>query len=242
MTETGTETFGYAEEIFSLGNELESYLKNNRQQRQMVFRVGVADVMPKLMIYRLLSPALEGTDGVRVVCTESTFDALIKDLATHKLDLVLADRRLDPDTNIKAYNHALGASGVTFFAHRSLYRPLKKHFPQSLNHTPMLLPTSNTALRRSIDLWFEENQIVPLITGEFDDSALLKVFGQAGMGAFCAPSVIEEEVLKQYDVNVIGRTTAIQEKFFAITAERKIKHPVVSRLRDTAQSMLTTAP
>jgi LysR family transcriptional activator of nhaA len=162
---------------------------------------------------------------------------MILDLAAHKLDLIIADRRIDPDSNIKAYNHSLGTSGITFFAQKSKYSRLKKDFPGSLNNAALLLPTLNTALRRSIDQWFEEIGITPFIVGEFDDSALLKVFGQAGMGVFCAPSVIENEILKQYYVKPVGRTTAIQEKYYAITAERRIKHPMVVHLRNMATKL-----
>lgn len=237
VTDTGSATFDYAEEIFSLGMELENFLKNNHQHRQTVFKVGVADVMPKLMVYRLLAPCFSLSEDLRVVCHESTFETLLNDLAAHKLDLIIADRRIDPDSNIKAYNHSLGTSGITFFAQKSQYSRLKKDFPGSLNNAALLLPTLNTALRRSIDQWFEEIGITPFIVGEFDDSALLKVFGQAGMGVFCAPSVIENEILKQYYVKPVGRTTAIQEKYYAITAERRIKHPMVVHLRNMATKL-----
>ena len=237
VTETGSATFEYAEEIFSLGMELENFLKNNHQHRQTIFKVGVADVMPKLMVYRLLAPGYSLSEDLRVVCHESTFETLLNDLAAHKLDLIIADRRVDPDSNIKAYNHALGTSGITFFAQKSQYGKLKKDFPHSLQNAEMLLPTVNTALRRSIDQWFEEMDITPFIVGEFDDSALLKVFGQAGVGIFCAPTVIETEILAQYDVKPIGQTNAIEEKYYAITAERRIKHPMVVHLREMATKL-----
>ena len=218
--------------------ELENFLKSNQQNRQTVFKVGVADVMPKLMIYKMLSPAFSLSDNLRIVCKESTFDALLTDLVSHKLDLILADRRVDPDANLKAYHHALGSSGVTFFAEKSNYREIKEGFPNSLNRYPVLLPSSNTALRLSIDQWFQEQNIVPHIVGEFDDSALLKVFGQAGIGTFCAPSIIEDEILNQYLVKIVGRTPSIQEKFYAITAERRIKHPVVVHLLKLATEFM----
>ena len=240
VTETGSATFDYAEEIFTLGMELENYLKSNFQSPQMLFKVGVADVMPKLMIYRLLAPGFALSENLRFICHESTFDVLLNDLAAHKLDLVIADRRVDPGSNFKVYNHTLGKSGVTFFASEAHHAQLKRGFPRSLQDAAILLPAPNTALRRSIDQWFEEIEIAPNIVGEFDDSALLKVFGQAGVGAFCAPTVIEDEVLNQYDVKVIGRTSRIVEKFYAITAERRIKNPIVTHITKVASSLFSS--
>ena len=241
VTEMGAAAYEYAEEIFSLGMELENFLKSNQQSRQAVLKVGIADVMPKLVIYRLLEPAFSMSENLRIVCKESTFDALTKDLVAHKLDLILADRRVDPDANLKAYNHALGSSGVTFFGNDAHWKTTRAGFPGSLHQSSMLLPASNTALRRSIDQWFEAENITPHIVGEFDDSALLKVFGQAGVGVFCAPSIIEKEILKQYRVKVLGRTKSIEERFYAITAERRIKHPVISRLCDLATEFIDSS-
>lgn len=238
LTEIGKITSEYAQSIFMLGLELENILSNEHHQRQIQFKVGVADVMPKLIVYRLLAPAFELSSDIRVICHEDKFETLLADLVSHKLDLVLADRRINPALNLKAYHHRLGTSGVTFFAHRRLAKKLAKDFPGSLHQSPLLLPATDTALRRSIDQWFDEIEITPYIVGEFDDSALLKVFGQAQLGVFCAPAVIEAEILKQYDVDAVGRTECIQEQFYAITAERRIKHPAVIHIRDTASSNL----
>lgn len=238
LTEIGKMTRDYAQSIFMLGMELESILSNDHHQRQIQFKVGVADVMPKLIVYRLLAPAFELSSEIRIICHEDKFESLLSDLVSHKLDLVLSDRRINPALNLKAYHHPLGTSGVTFFAHRQLAKKLSLTFPGSLNQAPFLLPATDTALRRSIDQWFDEVEITPYIVGEFDDSALLKVFGQAKLGVFCAPAVIEAEILKQYDVHVVGRTNKIEEQFFAITAERRLKHPAVIHIRDIASSNL----
>ena len=238
LTEIGKITSEYAQSIFTLGMELESILSNDHHQRQVQFKVGVADVMPKLIVYRLLAPAFEMSSEIRIICHEDKFERLLTELVSHKLDLVLADRRINPALNLKAYHHSLGTCGVTFFAHHNLANKLGSEFPESLNQAPFLLPATDTALRRAIDQWFGENEITPYIIGEFDDSALLKVFGQAQLGVFIAPAVIEAEILKQYDVHVLGHSQDIQEQFYAITAERRLKHPAVIHIRDTASSNL----
>jgi LysR family transcriptional activator of nhaA len=238
LTEIGKITSEYAESIFLLGMELENFISNDQHQKQIQFKVGVVDVMPKLIVYRLLNPAFQLSPDIRIVCQEDKFESLLTDLAAHKLDLILADRQINPTLNIKAYHHALGSSGVTFFANKKLAKILRPDFPDSLHQQSFLLPTLDTTLRRAIDQWFDEIEISPYIIGEFADSALLKVFGQEGKGVFCAPSVIENEILKQYDVHIVGRTEAIQEQFFAITAERRIKHPAVNHIREMASSIL----
>lgn len=238
LTEIGKIASEYAESIFLLGMELENFIGNDQHQKQMQFKVGVADVMPKLIVYRLLNPAFQLSADIRIVCQEDKFESLLTDLAAHKLDLILADRPINPALNINAYHHSLGICGVTFFADQQLARKLQKGFPASLHKRPFLLPTLDTALRRAIDQWFDEVEVSPYITGEFADSALLKVFGQAGKGVFCAPSVIENEILKQYNVYVVGRTDKIQEQFYAITAERRLKHPAVVHIRNAAFSTL----
>ena len=238
LTEIGKITHEYAESIFLLGMELENFISNDQHQRQIQFKVGITEVMPKLIVYRLLDPAFQLSKDIRIVCQEDKFESLLIDLAAHKLDLILADRQINPTLNIKAYNHLLGSCGITLFADKQLAAKLKTNFPSSLNHQPFLLPTLDTVLRRAIDQWFDEQHITPYIIGEFADSALLKVFGQEGKGIFCAPDVIEKEILKQYKVEVVGRTEAVKEQFFAITAERRIKHPAVQHIREMASSTL----
>jgi len=238
LTEAGRLAYDYAEEIFLLGMELEDVLKNRVEGRPIQFSVGIADVVPKLIAYRLLEPALHLPETVRIVCYENKLENLLADLAVHKLDMVLADSPLGPGVNVRAYNHPLGECGVSFFAKPELAQELKLEFPQSLQQVPMLLPTLGTALRSDLIQWFDKLQLHPQIAGEFDDSALMKAFGQAGIGAFAAPTAIEQEILAQYNVELIGRTEEVREQYYAISAERRLKHPAVLAVREAAKTRL----
>lgn len=235
LTEAGRLAYGYAEEIFLLGGELEDVLTNQAEAGYpMGFHVGIADVVPKLIACRLLEPALGLPEQVRIVCHEDKLENLLADLAIHKLDMVLADSPMPPSMNVRAFNHLLGECGVTFFGVGSLAERLRAGFPHSLDQAPMLLPATGTTVRGSLAQWFDALAVRPQITGEFVDSALMKSFGQAGIGVFGAPTVIEQEIVRQYQVEIIGRTDEVKEQFFAISAERKIKHPAVVAVRDTA--------
>lgn len=238
LTDMGSVVFRYADEIFSAGQELMDILKGRPTGRPMRLVVGVADVLPKLITYRLLEPALKLPESIRVVCREDKPDRLLAELATHELDLVLTDAPIGPTVKVQAFNHLLGECGVTIFGPAKLASAYRRGFPQSLNGAPFLLPADNTTLRRSFDQWFEDEGIRPMITGEFEDSALLKVFGQAGAGLFAAPSVIEAEVRRQYGVQVVGRTEALRERFYAISVERKLKHPAVVAISEAARGKL----
>lgn len=235
LSEAGRLAYGYAEDIFLLGGELEDMLTNQSAVGYpMGFHVGIADVVPKLIACRLLQPALGLPEQVRIVCHEDKLENLLADLAIHKLDMVLADSPMPPSMNVRAFNHLLGECGVTFFGVGALAERLRANFPHSLDQAPMLLPATGTTVRGSLVQWFDTWAIRPQITGEFVDSALMKSFGQAGIGVFSAPTVIEQEVMRQYQVEIIGRTDEVKEQFFAISAERKIKHPAVVVVRDTA--------
>ncbi len=238
LTEVGRTVFRYADEIFSLGRELSNTLKGRSVGRPVRFVVGITDAMPKLVAYRLLEPALRMTDPIRVVCYEDKADRLLAELATHGLDLVLADAPMGPTIKVRAFNHLLGECGVTIFAVGKLATTYRRGFPQSLEGAPFLLPTDNTALRQSLDLWFAAAKIQPLVIGEFEDSALVKVFGQSGMGLFVGPSAIEAEIKRQYGVQVVGRIETIRERFYAISVERKLKHPAVLAISDSARQKL----
>jgi LysR family transcriptional activator of nhaA len=203
--------------------------------------VGVADIVPKLIAYRILEPALHLSESIHVICKEDKPERLLAELAVHELDLVVTDSPLSPTVKIKAYNHLLGECGVTIFAPPKNAAAYRRRFPQSLNGAPFLLPTDNTSLRRSLDQWFEAQNIRPTIIGEFQDSALLKVFGQTGMGLFAAPSAIEEEVHKQYGMQTIGKIDTMRERFYAISVERKLKHPAVVAISETARQELFAA-
>jgi LysR family transcriptional activator of nhaA len=238
LTETGQVVFRYADEIFSLGRELMDVMKGRLPGQPVRFVVGVADVMPKLIAYRLLEPALRLTEPVRVVCYEDKTERLLAELAVHGLDLVLTDTPVGSTVKVRAFNHLLGECEVTVFAPAKDAAGYRRRFPRSLHGAPFLLPTDNTTLRRSLDQWFEAEDIHPFVVGEFADSALLQVFGQGGTGLFAAPSVIEAEIRQQYGVQPVGRIEAVRERFYAISVERKLKHPAVLAISETARRAL----
>lgn len=240
LTEMGQVVFRYADEIFSLGRELTDTLKGRSVGRPVRFTVGIADVLPKLIAYRLLQPALQMPDPIRIVCYEDKPDRLLAELAVHGLDLVLSDAPIGPTVKVRAFNHLLGESDVTIFGPGKIATKYRRKFPQSLDGAPMLLPTETTSLRRSFDQWCEAQGIHPFIVGEFEDSALLKTFGQSGVGLFPAPSVIEAEVRQQYGVQTVGRVNDVRERFYAISVERKLKHPAVVAISEAAQQHLFT--
>ncbi len=238
LTETGRLALSYADEIFSLGGELEEVLHNLPDGRPLVFKVGVADVVPKSIAYRLLAPSLKLSEPVRIVCRENNIDSLLADLALHKIDLVISDGPIPQNVKVRGYNHQLGECGISFFAVPELARQLSKNFPQSLKGAPLLLPGEMTVVQSRLLKWFDKLHIHPRIVGEFDDSALMKAFGQAGTGVFIAPTAIAAEVEKQYGVVVIGTTDEVREQFYAISVERKIRHPAVAAITETAREWL----
>ena len=240
LTDTGRLVLSYAEEIFSLGGELEEMLRNLPQERDrpIVFKVGVADVVPKSIAYRLLAPALQLPEPVRIICREGSVDSLLAELALHKVDLVIADSPIPPSINVRGFNHPLGDCGSTLFAAPQLARKLGKNFPQNLNGMPLLVPGEMTVTRSHLIKWLDGQHIYPHIVGEFDDSALMKAFGRTGTGVFIAATPIAEEVKKQYGVIVIGQTNEIRERFYAISVERKISHPAVVAITETARQWL----
>ena len=238
LTEMGRVVYRYAEEIFSLGREMVDIVKGRGSGKQPRLNVGIVDVVPKLVVRRLLQPALDLTEPVRLVCVEAPFEKLLADLALHALDIVIADAPVPPGSNIRAYNHLLGETGVSFFGVRSLAVPLRRKFPASLSAAPMLLPLEHLPLRRALEQWFERNQVQPKVVAEFEDSALLKAFGADGLGVFAAPTVVEAEVMAQYGVEVVGRSEEVKERFYAISAERRLKHPAVVAISDAARHEL----
>lgn len=238
LTEMGRIVFRYAEEIFSLGRELRDAVKGRPVGRPLTLSIGVADVVPKLVARRLIGPALELPEPVRLVCREGKPESLLADLVVHNLDLVLLDAPVGPSIRIRAFSHLLGECGVVLFATAELAAAHRRGFPKSLDGAPMLLPTENTTLRRSLDHWFASRGIRPKVVGEFEDSALLKVFGQTGLGIFPAPAVIAKEVERQYQVRRVGRLDQVRERFFAISVERKLKHPAVVAISESARQKL----
>ena len=238
LTETGRLILSYADEIFSLGGELEEVIHQLPQDRPHLFRVGVVDVVPKSITHRILQPALHMPEPVRMICRESTLDTLLAELTIHRLDLVLADRPIPPTISTRGFSHKLGECSVSFFATEQLIKSFTGDFPACLNDAPVLLPSKGTQLRSSIDQWLNKHHIHPRIVAEFDDSALMKVFGQEGAGVFIAPAVIEAEVEWQYQVAAIGRVDEVKEHFYAITVERRITHPVISVVMNAARDSL----
>lgn len=227
LTETGQLALSYADEIFEVGAEMEQALSGGATKRLTQFRVGIADVMPKSIVYKLLAPAMSLEEPIKIVCKEDKLERLLADLAIHRLDLVLSDRPMPADINIKGFNHKLVECGVSFFATPKLAAQYAEDFPSSLNHGPLLVPSMDTSMRKRLMQWLDMKRIRPTIVGEFDDSALMKVFGQAGVGIFTAPSMIAEALQLQLGVVRIGQTDEIMERFYAISAARRASHPAV---------------
>ena len=240
LSDMGELVYEYAEEIFSVGAELASVVRGHQRIGPTSLAVGIVSSMPKLIAERIIAPVIAAEESVRVRCHESTLEQLLADLAVHRLDIVLSDQPVPDGLNIKAYNHRLGESSMSFFAQRSQTRRYRARFPGSLMDAPMLLPSPSSALRRRLDDWFEAQAIFPRIVGEFDDSALLKAFGEAGMGVFAGPTAIAEEICRMYRMSVIGETDEIKERFYAISPERRLKHTAVVTITDTARADLFT--
>ena len=238
LTDIGQTVFSYADEMFRLSNELQDVLSGRTPGSFLRLNVGIAMVVPKLLAYRIIAPALSLTEPVRLVCHEAPLTDLLADLSIHKMDLVLADCPMSPTLNVRAYNHILGETGISFFAARSEASKYTGDFPQSLNGAPMLMPTESSALRRGLEHWLKQQGIIPVIVAEFEDRALMKAFGEAAVGVFTSPTAVEEDVISKYDTEVIGRTENVKERFYAITAERRIKHPAVSAITEAARDYI----
>jgi LysR family transcriptional activator of nhaA len=234
LTEIGRRALGYADEIFNLGDELLDVVRDRKVQTAFPFRIGVADSVPKSVTYRVVEPVLHLAEPVRIICREGRLLALLGDLAVHRLDMVIADRPMPANINVKAYNHLLGSSDLTVFATPALSRSLKGAFPGCIGGAPFLLPGEGVAIRSRLERWFESHNIVPRIVGEFDDGALMKAFGQSGAGLFAAPTAIGEYVCAQYGVVAVGRVDAVIEELYAITTERRIQHPAMVAVSEAA--------
>jgi LysR family transcriptional activator of nhaA len=238
LTETGRFVLGYADEIFSLGGELEEGVRNLPSGRRMTFKVGIADVVPKTIAYRLLAPALSMSEPVRIICRENNLPSLLAELALHRVDMVIADGPIPSGINVRGFSHALGECGISFLAVPRLAKALRKDFPRSLNGAPLLIPSETNLVQARLLDWLDRLRIYPRIVGEFDDSALMKVFGQAGTGIFIIPTPIATEVAKQYGVRIIGSTGEVREQYYGISVERRISHPAVSAVTEAAREWL----
>lgn len=234
LNEVGKAVYEYAENIFQLGEEIEVVLKNQQPHHWLTFNVGVTGVIPKVLAFQLLNPVLNMDKPVRLTCFEGDQESLLAELAINKLDLVLTDQRLQQGSHIKAFNHRLTESGFTFFATTKLAKRCKENFPYSLSGKPFLLQSKNTAVRQRMTSWFEKYDINPEIVAEFDDSALMKSFGQGGYGVFTAPTLIETTIVNQYSVEIIGRTSEFKEHYYIISPERKLKHPAILEIVKSA--------
>lgn len=238
LTEAGRLALGYAEEIFSLESELEQMIRLHPHTRPLEFRVGVADAMPKSLVYRLLAPAVQLPEPVTIVCREWKLDSLLSELAMHRLDLVVADTPIPPSVDVRAYNHRLGESALTFFAGEALSEGARGIFPDCLDGMPMLLPGEDSAIRTKLLRWLDKQKLRPRFVGEFDDSSLMAAFGQAGVGAFVAPSALEKEICSQHAVIAIGRSEELVAEYFAISVERRLTHPCVLAITQAARNRL----
>jgi LysR family transcriptional activator of nhaA len=238
LTEFGRVVYRYADEIFSLGKEMTDVLKGRPTGRPQRLMVGVADLLPKLVVWRILNPAIATPEPVQMICHEDRPERLLAELSMHTLDLVISDAPVSPGGRIKAFNHLLGSSGVTVFGQPDMAQRYRKRFPQSLDGAPFLLPLESSSVRRALDHWFDDNKIRPRVVAEFQDSALLKTFGQSGAGLFVAPSVVEDDIISVYKVAVVGRIDEVQERFYAISVERRFKNPAVTAILDAARQHL----
>jgi LysR family transcriptional regulator, transcriptional activator of nhaA len=238
LTESGRVAFRYADEIFGLGREMVDTLKGRPVGKPLRVTVGIADVVPKLVAERVLASALALPEPVRLVCMEDAPDRLLAELALHKLDVVLTDAPANPNVKVRAFSHLLGESEIGFFGRPDLATRYREGFPDSLSGAPMLLPTENNILRRSLDQWLDANSVRPDVIAEFEDSALLKVFGLRGVGVFPAPMAVAKEVEEQYKVETIGIVSSVKERLFAITVERRIRNPAVVAICDAARSLV----
>jgi LysR family transcriptional activator of nhaA len=240
LTDDGRVALRYADEIFNLGGELEAAMREKRTRGAQVldFRVGIEDAVAKSVAYRLLEPALALAEPVRLICTEGRFDDLMAQLALHRIDLVIADEPLTRRLGVKAFNHALGSSTMSFFCSPALVTTLQGPFPGCLNGAPMLIPGATASVRPQFEAWLTRHQLQPRVVGEFDDGALMQAFGRQGSGVFVAPRVVEDETMAQHGVQLVGRSDEMVEDFYAISVERRITHPGVAAITQAARSAL----
>lgn len=239
LTETGRVVYQYAEEIFGIGNELVDAVRGMPTGRPHRLKVGISDQVPKLLIRDLLAPAI-ADEALMLTCYEDRFDRLLVELANHELDIVINEAPVPAAAPIRAFNHLLGESTMTLLAPPELAARLRAKFPRGLDGAPVVLPLPGSVLRRELDAWFASNDIRPLVRAEAEDSALLKSFAAEGLGAVFVPTVIAKAVQKQYELNVIREIAALHERYYAISAERRLTHPAVLAIRGGARTEVFT--
>ncbi len=236
LTDMGRIVYRYADEIFTLGKELQDAIHDRPAGKPLRLQVGIVDVIPKLVVKRMLAPALSLGIPVHLICVEDRLERLMASLAMHELDVVLADSTGESSVSLKTFNHLVMDCPTVMLGSKKLYQRCCGKFPLSLRGAPLLLPTMNTALRRAMDHWLSDKNMLPQIMGEFDDRALLEVYGESGLGIFPVPALIADAVVKQFKVWKIGVLKEIREKFYAITVERRITHPAVAAICDAGQT------
>jgi LysR family transcriptional regulator, transcriptional activator of nhaA len=236
LTDAGKQVYRYADEIFTLGDELRSSLSGQSAGRVSRLEVGVADVLPRWIVYQLLEPALRLKEPMRLVCHDDKTERLLQRLATNELDVVITDMPAGPLVKLRAYNHPLGDCGISFLVNKAQVSAYRHGFPKSLDRAPFLLPMEGTSLRRSLDDWFNSKAIRPLIRCEISDCDLFEVFAHGGAGIFATPTILENRIRQQFSVGVVGRVETIRERYFAISTERKLKHPGVIAISESARA------
>lgn len=238
LTEVGHIVYRYADDIFTTGSELLDTVRRRTKGQPVRLNVGIVDVVPKLLVRRLLDPAMRLSEPVRLVCREDRLERLLEDLARHELDVIISDAPLPPGGTIRAWDHALGHSDMTLLGTNDLAAPRRKNFPASLDGAPLLLPLASTVLRRNLDAWFAGLQVQPRVVAEAEDSALLKAFAADGMGLMFAPTAVSDIIAQRYRLVPVGTTDAVRERYFAITGERRLVHPAVVAIREAARGGL----
>jgi LysR family transcriptional regulator, transcriptional activator of nhaA len=239
-TEVGRLVYSYADEIFGLGKDLMEALDHRPTSRPLRLVVGIDDVLPKEIAYRLLKSTLGVQRPVRLSCREGTLERLVADLALHEVHVVLSDSPVTPSLNVRAYSHSLGTCDVVWMATPTLAKTLRRGFPKSLDGVPVLLPTDDTAIRRALDQWLEKADVRPVLLGEFEDYAMLREFARAGHGFAPVPSILEEQFRKEYGVARVGVATGIKAEFYAISVERKIRNPAIAAMIEHGREAFST--
>jgi LysR family transcriptional activator of nhaA len=238
LTEAGRVAFNYSNEIFTLGQELVNALEHHPADRPLRLAVGIVDVIPKPVARRLLKPAMQMSQAVRLTCREDKGDRLLADLAARRLDMVISDGPIGAGHAFEGFNHLLGECGTSFFASSDLAKKHRRGFPKSLDGAPMLLPSGHTSVRRALDLWLDSLRIRPVVVADFDDAALMTSFGQDGAGIFPSPTIVETRIQREMGVLLVGRTNLVKERFYAVSLEEKPKHPAVLAILEAAREKI----
>ncbi len=238
ISDAGRAVKVYTDDIFSVGLNLAAQLSNDQIGATAELRIGIADSIPKLVACQLTAPIVEQTNTVKLVCSEGRLDTLLADLAVHRLDLIISDMPIPSGYGVKAYNHTLGKTQVGFYSSGKNTAQLRKQFPASLNTVPLLMPTKSSPLRRQLDAWFEERDIEPNIVAEFEDSALMKTFGDLGHGVFPSPEIIGADIRQRYQAKSIGLASGVHEEYIMISPQRRLRQDTVKKLLDHGRALL----